>query len=1081
MILSSKSICSDKEDSFPVLFKYLSNMPLSTLSRSTILIIFLITFVLEGLSQQEIQSKNLDIININLQQLGINEGLSQGMVNSAVIDHDGFIWVGTKDGLNRYDGRQVKVYRHNSQDSTSIADNFINELFVDQQGRLWIGTQSKGLDLYLKDSDDFRHFREKSEELSSDFIGAILEDHLGNICVQTLDEEGFNIIHLGQPNDRTFQIDPIKKVYPCLQNAEPLGSTNWSKHLYFLNNGGFYYLNRAGTLKYWSNSNDTSSGDFVEQLSISQLPLSYPRVSLSCNHQDFLRIDENLDLSYHSTGSPKHQSLFHFSSNEFSGQMFVDSKKRVWILTKDKDFLCIDLKKGDRFRVRPNWKVLEDNAQNITNIEFEDRNGNLWIGTGGCGMMKLNIDALRFKHINYDLNLLNLRINVTRISSTKGKAVYSPELTDSWIKCSKSLAKTYPNIDFATTRINLAADENGNFWGAARDLSQNNEFIYQTQQNSNGDYYIVKKQVQLNPDDQWYGMPIMFDWNNDIWFSERVRSGDTKVYHFDRANDSIKEYAFPVTTRQFHYRFVSDWYMDESRKTIWFASTHGLFALNTKSGEWKSFNHDVDKPAALSSNMLLSICPDPHDNEVLWLGTEGFGINRLNTRTSEVEHFDITNGLPSNVIYAIQSDSFQHLWISTNSGLVQFNPLTKEMRCFDRNDGLPGNEFNRYEFSKSEKGIFCFGGVNGFVAFNPADFYREANSNDVVLSEILLMNQSISPKNSNKIDRSVEYLNHLELGPKDLMITLRFTMLEYNNPTKHEFKYKLLGFNEDWIFTKNKGEATYTNLAPGTYKFQVLGKNSSGIWSSTPRELNILVHPNWWATKLFRGIILLSVALIVLGGYRYRMSQYFKIHKMRNRIAQDLHDDIGATLSSISIYTTVLLRTNKHIDEKSANLLTKISSSSGEMLESMNDMIWSINSDHETMLNVINRMRSFSFALTEELGIELHFDAAQRAEEIRLSMEQRRNIYLIFKEAINNAIKHASCTKIIVMIDCGKKQLFLVVQDNGTGFQNQRSSNSHTGGNGLMNIEARARELKGELLINSSNLGTKIQLNCPIK
>jgi signal transduction histidine kinase len=259
-------------------------------------------------------------------------------------------------------------------------------------------------------------------------------------------------------------------------------------------------------------------------------------------------------------------------------------------------------------------------------------------------------------------------------------------------------------------------------------------------------------------------------------------------------------------------------------------------------------------------------------------------------------------------------------------------------------------------------------------------------------------------------------------------------MLDHTNPAKHRFKYMLEGFDEDWIDARTTSEATYTNLAPGNYVFKVIGCNSDDVWSTEPTSIAITVLPPWYATWWFRILIMLVVIGFLYALYRYRLFKALEMERIRNRIAQDLHDEIGSTLSSISLYGAVMQRSADKFPQNINDILGKIIDSTSEMMESMNDMVWTIKADNDNFEHVVYRMRAFAGKMCEAKGIVLLFKADPKVEKLELGMERRKNIYLIFKEAVNNAVKYSDCDLLSIAIRQEDDQLMVYIKDDGIGF-----------------------------------------------
>ncbi|MEX1190265.1 MAG: triple tyrosine motif-containing protein [Bacteroidia bacterium] len=414
---------------------------------------------------------------------------------------------------------------------------------------------------------------------------------------------------------------------------------------------------------------------------------------------------------------------------------------------------------------------------------------------------------------------------------------------------------------------------------------------------------------------------------------------------------------------------------------------------------------------------------------------------------------------------------------------------TESFRTYTVEDGIPSNEFNRYEFSRSDDGELYFGTMGGVFHFNPNTFSKKGEPSKVIINRLYLYNNPIeylltsANQESDKFNLSspLPFCKQLTFSPGEEMITFGFAVMDLTAPSKNKFKYRLIGLHEDWVPSGMRNEATFTNLSPGNYLLEVLGCNSEEVWNEKPVQLNFTILAPWYSTWWFRLLVALFLASFLYGFYRLRLEQLLKVEKMRNLIAQDLHDEIGSTLSSISLYSAVMQRSADKIPKNVNEILGKIIDSTSEIMEGMNDMVWTIKADNDSFEHVIYRMRAFAGKMCEAKGIILLFNAEPKAEKLKLGMNMRKNIYLIFKEAVNNAVKYSECEQLSVTIRQENK-LIIQISDNGIGFDpdNYNHANELLGGNGLRGIQSRAKEIGAHITIESkSNQGCIITLRMP--
>lgn len=543
---------------------------------------------------------------------------------------------------------------------------------------------------------------------------------------------------------------------------------------------------------------------------------------------------------------------------------------------------------------------------------------------------------------------------------------------------------------------------------------------------------------------------------------------------YDPAAGTFTTYQYPIELNVFPYDFLQCIYEDDG--FIWLGSVAGLFRLNTKTNYIKHYRYQQSDTASLSNNLVLSLCNDIQQPQAyLWVGTRGGGLNRLDKRTGTFTRYTIKDGLPNNVVYGILPDEKGNLWLSTNKGLSQFNLKTKRFRNFDVSDGLQSNEFNRYAYCKTNEGLLVFGGMNGINYFDPDDMEALEPPN-VLLTDFRLFNRSVDFKKPGApITKDISFTNTIVLRHKQNVITFQFAAIDYRNGGNARYRYRVLGFDEDWIYSGTKHEATYTNLDPATYRFVVEGSFDDVAWSRQPTALTLIIIPPWWRSWWFYGLAASITFSITYVLYRYRLAQLMKLERVRNRIARDLHDEVGSSISTIAIYSKIV---REHLGSASFNnepLLNKITDNANEIMEAMSDIVWNINTKNDAFGQIIIRMREHAHQLFEAKGYTLHLEFDEALNSMKLEMEKRRDFYLIYKEALNNIAKYANGKNVWVSLGTHNAQTHLTIRDDGQGFDIETIRKSS---NGLTNIKFRTTTLQGNIkIISAPGEGTEIRLS----
>jgi signal transduction histidine kinase/streptogramin lyase len=563
---------------------------------------------------------------------------------------------------------------------------------------------------------------------------------------------------------------------------------------------------------------------------------------------------------------------------------------------------------------------------------------------------------------------------------------------------------------------------------------------------------------------------LLADGHGNLWVGT-----EGGLRHFSPATGRWRTYRHdPADRRSLSNNLIYCLYRDR-RQRLWVGTGGGGLCLleDEARGRFRTFPADERVLGWLSSPFVRHITEDSRGR--LWAGTEGGGLCQLvDERQGRFVSIREAQGLPEDVVYGVLEDEQGRLWLSSNKGLARYDPGTGAIHTFDGRDGLGQDEFNAGAFWRDRSGRLYFGGVNGVVAFRAATVRTNRRPPPVVFTGLRKFDQLV------ELDSSVTERRQLRIPPRDNSFTLEFAALNFEHPDKNRYEYRLEGFNDHWIAAGTKHEATYTNLAPGRYTLHVRAANNDGVWNRRGAALGIVVEPAWYQTWWFRLAAVAAVAGTLYLLYRLRVAQLLALERVRYGIARDLHDDVGSTLSSISVLAEVA---HSHYHgphpERAAALLEQIGESSRRMLDSMGDIVWTINPGHDSLEDVIVRMRSFASNTLEARDIDFIFEVAPGVPDLKLSMSTRRDLFLIYKEALNNLVKYARCREAAIRLGYEQHRLLLTVQDDGVGFD--AAAPALGGGNGLGNMRSRAAGMGGELHIDTvPGQGTTLRLNVPL-
>jgi ligand-binding sensor domain-containing protein/two-component sensor histidine kinase len=465
---------------------------------------------------------------------------------------------------------------------------------------------------------------------------------------------------------------------------------------------------------------------------------------------------------------------------------------------------------------------------------------------------------------------------------------------------------------------------------------------------------------------------------------------------------------------------------------------------------------DINDPlTGIPLNIHMDICETRNN---FWIATYGSGIIKLNKQWQVQEIYGTSHGLRNLGVYKIFNLNDSILLVSSNNGLAAFNCNTKRARNFSIDDGLQSNSFEEASGEQAGKFLF-FGGINGITRVEMEKFGHAPGIDNLTFSAI-----SFTPGDQDeKLDI---HIGKLVIPANTAQVRINFSAINFSAPEKVRFRYIITGEHPDWNETDHNF-IQFFSLSPGTYHLQVKAANEDGVWSD-PIELTLIFLPKWYQTWWFKLSILLAVMAIAYGFYRMRINQLKREETIRRKLASDLHDDLGSTLNSVKVYASLAMT-----DRNDTSYLVKIKESTQEAIAGIRDIIWVLDDKRDTIEHIIGRISQFAQPLCEANGIAFHTSISDSLYDHKLGKEEKRNLYMIMKESINNSIKYAASKHIEVIITATGGRLSVRISDDGAGFD----SNSISYGNGINNIVTRAREVGYKAsVVSAPGKGTFVHL-----
>lgn len=788
-------------------------------------------------------------------QYTTESGLSQNSVYAFCQDRYGFIWLGTQDGLNRFDGYSFVIYKPVPEDSSSIAGSSVRGIVSASNGDLWIATRS-GLCRYNRASNNFTRFPSHGQADSgpiSDALTDIEEDKNGNLWISTL-ENGVSVMNL-QTMKFTHFVHNDGDAEGKLSGNDPRGlSCGADGHMWITTwaNGINEYDPATGKFTWYSVDN----GKLMHQYTRGAICASSSGKVYIGSWGRGIRIwDPEAktmnDLSVGNDPSDPRGMIWN---------IVEDRKGRIWAATAETGLFMYDPVTGERQRFVNN---IDDpssiNDNNVWSVGV-DRSNHIWAGTwqGGVNVLNERISSfLHYRHNPYDS---------TALPSKTVWAFCEDGAGGLWVGTGAGpahLNRTTDNFDYVvhhhlgdeepSTRSNiqsLARDQEGKIWMGS---IGGGLYVYHPANNSYARYLPEADSNRLKAS---IISALLCDRDGNIW----IGAGGY-VQKYNKTRDDFFTYKPPEKDSLGRTAAVTV-IREISATELYVAySTGHLYRFNKETGEftieWKSPGGEVT-------------CVAPDKRGGTWLGTGGNGMFYL--FDGKETRFTETTGLPNNSINAIAFDENDVLWISTNNGICKMDPLTKEIRNYRQEDGTQGNEFNQNAAYRTSDGRLWFGGTNGITAFYPADITVNQTPADAVFLSFTVLNEPYRQGDHIGVAKTIE------LSWRDYFFSFEYSGTEYTNSGKNQYKYMMEGFDEDWVEAGNRRYVTYTNLDPGEYTFRVMASNNDGVWNGKMAEVRIIIHPPFWKTKWFYALCTL---LLISGIWMYirRREKQLRVEK----------------------------------------------------------------------------------------------------------------------------------------------------------------------------------------------------------
>lgn len=1027
---------------------------------------------------------------LSFRHLTLEDGLSQSNVAAIAQDHSGFIWVGTQDGLNRYDGYSFRIYRHNPADPASLSDNYIWRLLVDRSGVLWVGTNSGGLNRYDPDSDGFSAWRQAPGTLSgllSDNVSMLYEDRSGALWVgcwggglSRMDSARSGFTHFRHdPGDAASLISPDVGAF-----LEDAAGTIWVGTW-----DGLARMQTAGnglvTVRRYGSDPDHPDSLRSEKIwALAEDPSSPGNILVGTYGGGVRVYDRERDAFF----CPAFEPPSGGGAGRAITALTVDRSGNIWVGAYGDGLTLFDVERSStvQFRADP------ANPFGLPGDEvlalLQDQAGALWVGTGN-GLSVQDLRRQTFLHFRS-------RPGSRRgLSHPKVRAVLEDREGGLWVGTRGGGLDYRPPGGDTFLRYRHEPDDPG---------SLSADRVTCILERHNGELWVGTEEGGLNRFERRGG--VFSRYRHDPQDPASLAGNSVMTLHEDRAgrlwvgtsgngldrldssgNGFIHYPGRPDSANALSGNHI--WGLFEDRFGVLWVGTwgRGVNRFDVANDRIRPFLSDPADSTSIPNNTVWAFAEDAAGN--MWMGTWGGGLVLYDRTRERFSRLTERDGLPNNTVYGILPDSAGALWISTNRGLARLSwngpggapgdPAHPRrglsIRIFDAGDGLQSNEFNQGAFAAGRSGMLWFGGINGLNGFDPGRMNETGILPPIVITGVRVFERPVTGL-ARLLAGEPLYLPH-----DQNFFSFEFAALDYSAPGKNEYAYRMEGLHADWVYAGTRRYVNFTHLDPGEYRFRVKGSNGDGRWHDPGTAIRIIIAPPVWGTWWFRLGGAGLAALLVYGIYRYRLKRMLEMERLRTRLAADLHDEIAGNLSSIALYGEIIrggAGADGRLSGEAPAILERIIRLSTESVTAIRDIIWAIDPNPETLHDLLLRAQDFAaqMAAGQRLCLTVDLPPAETLPSRNLSPEERKHLWLLMKEALQNIIKHAGAREIRLSATWHDGVLNLDIIDDGRGFDPATVEP----GKGTRTMTQRARELAGRLTITSApGQGTIVRFRRP--
>lgn len=989
----------------------------------------------------------------------LDEGLSQSHVRNILYDRNGFLWVGTQDGLNRFDGYQFTHFRREVENSNSLPGNYISSLAEDKNGNILIGTIN-GAALYNPFTNRITRIPNKTFQIGS--VSSFIQSKEGSFWI-------------GSYYSGVYKITD-NKIEHFTKGTHPTSiSDNYTTALCQDSLGNIW----IGTFGFGLTKYNTSKKLF-EKIDLLAKNSSNTINSLIAFSQNSLLVGTTNGLIILNTVTNQY-SLYKIDGIKNNVlHVYLDGKNNIWLALegegvylfnyKDKLFTKVPIEEKNNSNVQLN------NIQSI----HQDNNGNMWFGTSTNGLVKWK------KNKNYFHSISNKTLGGL-LSNYSIRSVFKDNDGNIWVGTDFGLnkinsktkqVKQYFHNPNNSSSINdnkvwsIASDLDGNVWfGTQRGLAK-----YQKQSDS-FERYIYR--INTNEDSPVFPIrSIYIDKDNLLWFG----TFGAGLFSFDIKNKKFQNHTFTNSNKDAKKDVVIFHIKEDDNKRLWLAAASGLAVYNKKTKNYSRYFSDSNNE--LSQTQCVFYAIEIENDSTFWLGTLGDGLIKFNPIKNKSTFLNDKDGMPNNIVYGLLRDSKRNLWLSTNYGISKYNTLNNEFKNYDKNDGIPTNEFNTGAFTYDSKGNLFFGGIEGLLYFNPDSIGTSSIKPKLAVVNFKVFDKTLFP---GKVFFNNQTIN---LNYTQNFFSFEFSSLDLTSSPKNEYSYMLEGYDKKIIYSSQRRYAAYTNVEPGKYTLLLKASNADRLWNDEGIKIYLIIYPPFWATIWFYVLVsfLLIASTVLL--IRHRILKIRKVKELqqnytrqliesqeneRKRIASELHDSIGQNLVVIKNRAIIALNT----PQTQVNQMEEILNITSQTIGDVRAIAYNL---RPYQLGKIGLTKAIEAVINQGIqSSQIHFTFSVDNIDNSVTEENEIHLYRIIQECIANALKHSSAKSVSLSIKKESNKIILHYSDDGIGFDFE-SEIASPSGLGISNLLQRVKLLQGVINIESKKgIGSKILITFPLK